>query len=214
MAWHKFILTILHRATSLSHTAPSFYPGCTHICLPHFSSRSSLSLFSGCFLSRIRIHVYLPQLITCRCYASPARSTTRLLSFMDSHIIGAWVHISLERFGPYSLRSGTTIRTTNRTSFLVFLWYSIKPYAPIALTRTLWCLPRRNRVSIVHACASFVTSHRGALTFTGHWPQMYCVVSGAYVPKVVLELERTAYALKVWATCPPGRSSLLRWCTQ
>ena len=47
----------------------------------------------------------------------------------------------------------------------------------------------------IHAYSSFVTSHKGALTFTGHWPQTYCVVSGAYVPKVVLELERTAYVL-------------------
>ena len=171
MAWHKFILTILHRSTSLSHTAPSFYPGCTHTSLRQFSSRSSLSLFNGCFLSRIRIHVYLPQLITCRCYASPERSTARLLSFMDSHIIGTWVHISLERIGPYSLRSGTTIRTTNRTSFLVFLWYSTKLHAPVALTRTPWSLLHRNRVSTVHACASFVVSHSEALTFTGHWPQ-------------------------------------------
>ena len=46
-------------------------------------------------------------------------------------------------------------------------------------------------------CANFVTSHREALTFTGLRPQTYCVVSGAYVPKVVLELERTAYALNV-----------------
>ena len=65
-----------------------------------------------------------------------------------------------------------------------------------------------------HAYSSFVTSHRGALTFTGHWPQTYCMVSGAYVPKVVLELERTAYALNIWTTSPPGRSSRLRWCTQ
>ena len=61
---------------------------------------------------------------------------------------------------------------------------------------------------------SFVTSNREALTFTGLRPQTYCVVSGAYVPKVVLELERTAYALKVWIASPPGRRSLLRWCTQ
>ena len=42
----------------------------------------------------------------------------------------------------------------------------------------------------------------------------HCVVSGAFIPKVVLELERTANVLNVWTTGPPGRSSLLRWCTQ
>ena len=36
------------------------------------------------------------------------------------------------------------------------------------------------------------------------------MVSGAYVPKVVLELERTAYVLNVWTASPPGRSSRLR----
>ena len=40
-------------------------------------------------------------------------------------------------------------------------------------------LPCRNRVSTVHVRASFVASHSEALTFTGHWPQTYCVVSGA-----------------------------------
>ena len=165
-------------------------------------------------MSRIRIHVYLPQLITCRCYASPARSTTRLLSFMHSHIIDAWVYTPPERCCPYSLLSGTTIRTTNRTSFLVFLWFSTKPYAPIASSRTLWCLPRPEPCPTVHVRARFVVSHSDALTITEHGPQTYCVVSGAYVPKVVLELERTAYALKVWAASPPGRSSRLRWSTQ
>ena len=67
---------------------------------------------------------------------------------------------------------------------------------------------------LVLKCASFVASHSEALTFTGRWPQTYCVVSGAYVPKVVLELERTAYALKVWIASPPGRSSRLLWRTQ
>ena len=67
---------------------------------------------------------------------------------------------------------------------------------------------------LVLKCASFVASHSEALTFTGHWPQTYCVVSGAYVPKVVLELERTVYVLNVWAVCPPGGGSRLRWCTQ
>ena len=35
-----------------------------------------------------------------------------------------------------------------------------------------------------------------------YWAQAanYCVVSGAYVPEVVLELERTAYELNVWST--------------
>ena len=42
---------------------------------------------------------------------------------------------------------------------------------------------------LVLKCASFVASHSEALTITGHWPQTYCVLSGAYVPKVVLELE-------------------------
>ena len=67
---------------------------------------------------------------------------------------------------------------------------------------------------LVLKCASFVVSHSEALTFTGHCPQTYCVASGAYVSKVVLELERTAYALRVWATNHPGRSSRLRWRTQ
>ena len=143
------------------------------------------------------------------------RNTTRLLSLTDSHVIDAWVYsMPPERLCPYSLLSRTSIWTANRTSFLVFLWYSTKPYAPIASSRTLWCLPRRNRVSIVHVRASFVASHSEALTFTGHWPQTYCVVSGAYVPKVVLELDRTAYALNVWTASPPGRSSRLRWRTQ
>ena len=124
------------------------------------------------------------------------------------------IHMPPERFCPNSLLSGTSIGTTNRTSFLVFLWYSTKPYAPIALTRTLWCLPRPEPRLYYHAYSSFVASHSKALTFTGHWLQTYCVVSGAYVPKVVLELERTAYALKVWTASPPGRSSLLRWSTQ
>ena len=68
-----------------------------------------------------------------------------------------------EMFCPYSLLSGTTIGTTNRTSFLVFLWYSTKPYAPIALTRTLWSLLHRNRFSTVHTYSGFVTSHIEAL---------------------------------------------------
>ena len=196
------------------HTAPNFFPGRTHTCLRQFSSRTPLKFFSGSFLSRIPIHVYLPQLITCRSYVSSVRSTTRLLSFTDSHVIDAWVHMPPEMFCPYSLLSGTTIGTTNRTSFLVFLWYSTKPYAPIALTRALWCLPRPNRVSTAHAYSTLVTSHSEALTFTGHRPQKYCVVLGAYVLKVVLELERTAYVLNVWAASPPGRSSRLRWRTQ
>ena len=164
--------------------------------------------FSACFLARIRIRVCLPPLMSCRSYVSSVRTLT------DSHVIDAWVHMPPERLCPYSLLSGMSIGITNRTSFLVFLWYSTKPYAPIASSRTLWCLPRRNRVSTVHAYSSFVTSYIEALTFTGPWPQTYCVVSGAYVPKVVLEPERAAYALKVWTASPPGRSSRLRWRTQ
>ena len=148
--------TILNRPP---HTAPSnFCPGCTHTCLIQFSSHSSLTLFNGCFLSRIRIRVCLPRLMSCRSYVSSVRSTTRLLSFMDSHVIDAWVHMSPERLWPYSLLPGTSTGITNRTSFLVFLWYSTKSYAPTASSRTLRCLPRRNRVSTVHACASFVVS--------------------------------------------------------
>ena len=134
---------------------------------------------------------------------TPAKSTMLLLSLTDNHVIDAWVHIPPERFYPYSLLSRSSIRTTNRTSFLVFLWYSTKPYAPIAYTRTLWCLPRQNCVSTVHAYSSFVPSNREALTFTGLRPQTYCVVSGAYVPKVVLEVGRTAYVLDVWTASPP-----------
>ena len=63
---------------------------------------------------------------------TPAKSTMLLLSLTDNHVTDAWVHIFPERFYPYSLLCGTTIRTTNRTSFLVFLWYSTKPNAPIA----------------------------------------------------------------------------------
>ena len=137
---------------------PSFYPGCTHTCIRQLSPCSSLPLFSECFLSRKPIRVCLPPLMSCRSYVSLLRSTTRFLSLTDSHVIDAWVHMPPERFCPYSLLAGTSIGTTNRTSFLVFLWYSIKPYAPIAITRTLWCLPRRNHISTVHACASFVVS--------------------------------------------------------
>ena len=141
---------------------------------------------------------------------TPARSTTRLLSFTDSYVIDAWVHMPPEKFCSYSLLSGTSIGTTNRTSSLVFLWYSTKPYAPIALTRALWCLPRPNRVSTAHAYSTLVTSHSEALTFTRHWPETYCVESGAYAPKVVLEVGRTAYVLDVWIASPPGRSSRIR----
>ena len=94
---------------------------------------------------------------------SAARSTTRSLSLTDRHVIDAWAHMPPERFCPYSLLSGTSIGSTNRTSSLVFLWYSTRPYAPAALPRTLWCLPRRNRVSTVHAYSRLVTSHREAL---------------------------------------------------
>ena len=85
-------------------------------------------------MSRIRIRVCLPPLISCQPYVSSVRSTTRLLSLTDSHVIDAWVHMPPERFCPYSLLSGTSTGTTDRTSFLVFLWYSLKPYASIALT--------------------------------------------------------------------------------
>ena len=88
--WHRFILAVLHGPP---HTAPSFYLVCTHTCRIQFSSHSSLTVFNGCFLSRIRIHVYLPQLITCRSYVSSVRSTTRLLSLTDSHVIDAWLHM-------------------------------------------------------------------------------------------------------------------------
>ena len=155
---HAHLLVLLLRLinTSLScrfyagppHTALSSCLVCTRTCLIQFSSRPSLKLFHRSFLSRIRIHVYLPQLITCRTYVSSVRSTTRLLSFTDSHVIDAWVHMPPERFCPYSLLSGTSTRTTNRTSFLVLLWYSTNPYAPIASSRTLWCLPPRNRVTL------------------------------------------------------------------
>ena len=49
-----------------------------------------------------------------------------------------------------------------------------------------------------------------------YWAQTakYCVVSGAYVPKVVLELERTAYVMDVWTASPPEGGSRLRWSTQ
>ena len=101
-------------------------------------------------MSRIRIRVCLPPLMSCRSYVyvSSVKSTTCLLSLTDSHVIDAWVHMPPERFCPYSLLSGTTIRTTNRTSFLVFLWYSTKPYAPIASSRALWCLPPQIRVTL------------------------------------------------------------------
>ena len=55
--------------------------------------------------------------------------------------------------------------------------------------------------------------HRG-VDLTVHWQLTYCVVLGAYVPKAVLELERTAYVLNDWSASPPGRSSRLLWCTQ
>ena len=67
---------------------------------------------------------------------TPAKNTMLLLSLTDNHVIDAWVHMPPERFYPYSLLSGTTIRTTNRTLFLVFLWVPTKPYASVTLTRT------------------------------------------------------------------------------
>ena len=51
-----------------------------------------------------------------------------MLSLTDNHVIDAWVYTPPETFYPYSLLSGTTIRTTNRTLFLFFLWFSTKPY--------------------------------------------------------------------------------------
>ena len=59
-----------------------------------------------------------------------------MLSLTDSHVIEARDHVPLEMFCPYSLPSKTSIGITNRTLFLVFLWYSTKPYASVALTRT------------------------------------------------------------------------------
>ena len=139
------VLTILHVP---SHTAPMFCLVRTHTCLIQFSSHSSLTPFNGCFLTRKRIRVCLPPLMSCQSYVSSVRSTTRLLCLTDSHVIDAWVHMPPERFCPYSLLSGTSIGTRNRTSSLVFLWYSTRPNAPIALTRTLWSLPPRNRVTL------------------------------------------------------------------
>ena len=76
----KLVLTILHVP---SHTAPSYYPVCTHTCLRQLSSRSSLSLFNGCFLPWIRIRVCPPPLISCRSYISSMRSKYYAFAFFD-----------------------------------------------------------------------------------------------------------------------------------
>ena len=61
----------------------SFYTGCTNTCLRQLSSRSSLSLFNGCFLSRIRIRVCPPPLMSCRSYISSMRSKYYVFAFFD-----------------------------------------------------------------------------------------------------------------------------------
>ena len=88
---HLLVLLLGFSGTGLSwrfytgkpHTAPSFYPRCTHTCLRQFSSRSSLSLFNGCFFSRIRIRICLPPLISCRSYISAMRSKYYVFAFFD-----------------------------------------------------------------------------------------------------------------------------------
>ena len=104
---HARFLVLLLRLAGLAQvylddftSAPSFYPGCTHTYLRQFSSRSSLTLFNGCFLSRIRIRVCVPPLLSCRSYVFSGRSTTRSLSLTDSHVVESWVHMLTERFCP------------------------------------------------------------------------------------------------------------------
>ena len=142
---HAHLLVLLLRLAGLDELTHTYCllprlisASCVH-CLLQFSSHSSLTLINECFLSRILYRACLPLLMSCRSYmyVSSVRTTTRLLSLTDSHVIDAWVHMPPEMFCPYSLLSGTSTGTTNRTSSLVYLWYSTKPYAPVALTRTL-----------------------------------------------------------------------------
>ena len=88
---HLLVLLLELSGTGLSwqfytgppHIAPSFYPGCTHTCLRHFSSRPPLTLINGCFLSRIRIRICLPPLISCRSYISSVRRKYYAFAFFD-----------------------------------------------------------------------------------------------------------------------------------
>ena len=114
---HLLVLLLRLAVTSLSqrfytgHLIPGLVstPGVhTHTCLIQSSSRSSLTLFHGCFLSRTRIRACPPPLISCRPHAPPPVRT-----LTDSHVIDAWVYMPPETFCPYSLLSGTSTGPTN-----------------------------------------------------------------------------------------------------
>ena len=159
--WHRFILAVLHGPP---HTAPSFYPVCTHTCLIQFSSHSWLNALPRMFLVS-DTYTRLPT-------TENVMSVIHVCLFSENDyafaFFGGWPCSSRIGSPPGKVLSLlTTIRNVykdyelNIISGLSMIFH--KTIAPIALTLTLWCLSRRNSVSTVHAYSSFVASHREAL---------------------------------------------------